>query len=125
LSQAKETKVQNKIPKKEPTNGPTMKIHKPDHLPEMIAGPRERAGLIEQPSTGRRTVCPRKTAKPIAKGAIGAIPVLLDSLATHMCTTKQRNPVMTISPRRASPEEKPGETELDPRELALAFGIMP
>ena len=28
-----------------------------------------RVGLIEQPSIGKRTMCARKTAKPIAAGA--------------------------------------------------------
>jgi hypothetical protein len=38
-------------PKKLPTNGPTTNTQKSAQLPEMIAGPSERAGLILHPST--------------------------------------------------------------------------
>ena len=39
-----------------PRKGPTMKTQKvPGQVPETIAGPKERAGLMEQPSMGNRT----------------------------------------------------------------------
>ena len=41
----------------------------PGQVPLTIAGPSERAGLIEQPSIGRRTAWAQKTANPMAIGA--------------------------------------------------------
>ena len=39
-----------------PRNGPTMKTQKvPGQVPETIAGPKDLAGLMEQPSMGNRT----------------------------------------------------------------------
>ena len=49
--------------------GPATRHTHATHVPLTTAGPKERVGLMEQPSTGSSTACPRSTVAPIASGA--------------------------------------------------------
>ena len=81
---------------------------------ETRAGPKERVGLSEQPSTGISIVWPMYTAKPMATGARAALALFFLFTAVSR-TTYMRMKTMMASPRKAWRGEKPGPTRLDPK----------
>mmetsp|Transcript_25650 Transcript_25650/g.75920 ORF Transcript_25650/g.75920 Transcript_25650/m.75920 type:complete len:278 (-) Transcript_25650:208-1041(-) len=87
-----------------------------------MAGPSERAGLMEHPSIGSSTVWAQKTAKPIASGA-SICTISLPDTAVSSTTSTSTN-VITISPHSALPMPTPLVMELLPRVDSLPFGMV-
>ena len=72
---------------------------------ETRAGPKERVGLSEQPSTGMSMVWPMYTAKPMATGARAALALFFlftaVSRTTYMIDRFSSDIFMWATPRRA------------------------
>mmetsp|Transcript_3975 Transcript_3975/g.8063 ORF Transcript_3975/g.8063 Transcript_3975/m.8063 type:complete len:114 (+) Transcript_3975:735-1076(+) len=108
-----------------PMYGPTMNTQKLEgQVLVTMAGPRERAGLIEHPSIGSSTAWAQKTAKPIARGA-KLLDIALCLFLPVSSTTMHSTVVITISPKSALPNPTPGEIILLPRVFSLPSGIVP
>mmetsp|Transcript_73527 Transcript_73527/g.212968 ORF Transcript_73527/g.212968 Transcript_73527/m.212968 type:complete len:349 (+) Transcript_73527:265-1311(+) len=106
-----------------PSNGPTHMTHKSRKPPLVallqprkcatIAGPKDRVGLMEQPSMGNKKMCAMKTAKPMAMAVFGPARDKGDTATSQ--TTMQSKKVPTASARSARPTPKSSFTTFAPR----------